>query len=66
MAAKRMSLAALAKSRGIRLKRFGSHIEGYWADSDCWVFFIDMPTRRVAEAGLRAALEAMPVKARTK
>ena len=68
----RMSLKQLAKSRGYTS---GGVVRDTW--QPCWFgsayahddtdeIAIEAPTRRAAEAGLRAALEALPEKARKK
>ena len=62
MASRRQSLKALAEERGMSLEHFGTRIETCWDVSGCIAMVVDMPTRRAAEAGLRAALESMPLK----
>ena len=67
MASRRQSLKALAGSRGYYgacvwrevAPRWDAIAWDDWGDADVTV---QAPTRRAAEAGLRAALESMPLK----
>ena len=62
---RRQSLAALAKSRGatgtlsVTTGGAARHISAWASDGLVWV---GAPTRRAAEAGLRAALDALPAR----